>query len=107
MKTPNPQDDARLSGLIRASREAQPLPPRFQESVWRRIERGEAPASVPAESNWLDAFAALLLRPRFALACVSVLLLAGVLLGTVKGATATKLEAQARYFASVSPETQR
>jgi len=39
----------------------------FQENVWRRIEDAEAPVE---SGSWLDAFAALVLLPRFAYATV-------------------------------------
>ena len=44
-------DDARLGALLRRSRPSPSLPPRFQESVWRRIED----AAVPVENSLLFA----------------------------------------------------
>ena len=60
--------DTRFREVLRAARPSPLLPPRFQENVWRRIE--EADATAPSGS-WLDAFAALVLRPRFAYATVA------------------------------------
>jgi hypothetical protein len=99
-------DDPKLSALLRkASRMAgPPLPPRFQENVWRRIEDAEAPAK---SDSWLDALAALVLRPRFAYATVAALMLAGVLLGACEGAQVAKQDAQARYVALVAPNPLR
>src|ERR1039458_6390728 len=52
-------DDAKLRALLRESRLAPELPPGFQDAVWRRLERAEAPAA-----NWLDAPAAWFLPAR-------------------------------------------
>jgi hypothetical protein len=98
-------DDKKLSTLLRASRMAgQSLPPRFQENVWRRIEDAEAPVK---SGSWLDAMAALVLRPRFAYTTVAALVLAGALLGTYQGAQVAKQDAQASYVALVAPNSLR
>ena len=96
--------DARFSAVLRTARPSPSLPPRFQENVWRRI----AEAEVPAKSgSWLDAFAALVLRPRFAYATVATVVLAGVLLGTYQGAQTVRQGEQARYLAAVAPNSLR
>ena len=102
MKTPN-QDpaDGTLSSLLRESRSSPGLPPRFQENVWRRIEQNNQAASPV---NWVEALAARMLKPRFALAGVAVLLLSGVLLGSIEGTTQARQHAQERYLAAVAPE---
>lgn len=97
-------NDTKLSALLRESRVSPSLPPRFQENVWRRIEDAEAP--VKSES-WLDALAALILRPKFAFATVAVLMLAGILLGTHEGVQTARHDAQARYLAAVAPNSLR
>jgi hypothetical protein len=97
-------DDPKLSALLRASRVSPSLPPRFQENVWRRIEDAQAPAS---SVSWLDALAALVMRPRYAYATVAVLVLAGILLGARDGSQIAKQAAQARYVASVAPNSLR
>jgi hypothetical protein len=101
--------DARLGALLRAaSRNAGPaLPPRFQEGVWRRIEEAEAPVRAAGSLTWLDALAALVLRPRFALATAIVLMAAGALLGVRDGGQMAKQDAQARYLAVVAPNSLR
>ena len=100
--------DAKLGALLRESRVAPALPPRFQENVWRRIEDAEAPV-VPSTSrlSWLDALAARVLRPRFALATVTVLIVAGALLGVRDGSQIARQDAQARYVAVVAPDSLR
>ena len=101
---PDP-NDARLGTLLRASRMGPTLTPRFQEGVWRRIEEADAPA--PGDIAWLDALAALVLRPRFALATATVLIAAGALLGVREGSQLVKQDAQARYVATVAPHSLR
>lgn len=99
MNTPNQEfGDGKLGILLRESRPAPALPPRFQEGVWRRIEQAEVPGR---SSNWFEALAGLLLKPRFAVASVGVVLLIGTLLGSLDGQSRARLVAQERYVASV------
>jgi len=100
-------DDARLSTLLRASRVAPALPPRFQQGVWRRIEEADSPIKSAGGLTWLDALAALVLRPRFAIATAAVLVVAGALLGVHDGGQMVKQDAQARYLAAVAPHSLR
>lgn len=99
----NPED-TKLSALLRQTRPSPSLPPRFQENVWRRIEDAEVPA---ASVSWLEALAGLVVRPRLAYATVAALLLVGMLLGVHEGTQAAKQDAQARYVASVAPNSLR
>ena len=98
-KNMNP-DDTKLSSLLRRSRVSPSLPPRFQENVWRRIEDTGAPEK-PA--TWLDALAALLLRPKFALVAATVLVMAGALFGVREGSLLARQDAQAQYMTAVAP----
>ncbi len=100
-------DDVKLSALLRASRAAPALPPRFQENVWRRIEDAGAPVPSTSGLSWLEALAALVLRPRFALATATVLVVAGALLGVREGDLAAYRTAQAQYLAAVAPAALR
>jgi hypothetical protein len=104
MKENMNNDDAKLSALLHESRVSPELPPRFQQNVWRRIEKAEAP--VKSES-WLEALAALILRPKFAFASVAVLLAAGIVFGTLEGTQTARHDAQVRYLASVAPDSLR
>jgi hypothetical protein len=97
--------DARLGALLRSARVSPGLPPRFHEGVWRRIQEAEAPAA--AGVNWLDALAALVLRPRLALATAAVVMVAGALLGVRDGSQTVHRDAQARYLAAVAPNSLR
>ena len=98
-------NDAQLSALLRESRTAPALPPRFQENVWRRIEAGDPSARAVPGGSWLETLTALLLRPRFALAAAVALVFAGALLGVREGGQTARHEAQARYLASVAPSS--
>ena len=102
----NPEE-AKLSALLRESRSAPSLPPRFQEGVWRRIEGAEATARSSPGPSWLDTLAALVLRPRLAFVVVVVLIAAGGLWGAHAGNQFTRHEAQTRYLAAVAPNSLR
>jgi len=110
MKTKNPEpNEARLRGLLRDARPTPPLPPRFQEAVWRRIEKAEAEAPREAASPvaWLDRLVERLLRPRWALAGITALLLVSGVAGLLSGTEAAKQAAQTRYLSAVAPNTIR
>ena len=77
-ENPNP-DDASLSRVLREWNVKTPLPPRFQETVWRRIEHRDEPLSI-----WkllTGRISAALARPSLAVSYVTVLLLAGLVAG--------------------------
>jgi hypothetical protein len=93
-----PPDGAKLSALLRESRIAPDLPPGFQDAVWRRIELAETP-----RTDWLDALAGWFLRPRRAFAAAAAMLLVGVSLGILQGASHAGELAKQRYLDSVSP----
>ena len=99
--------DVKLGALLRTSRVSPELPPRFQEGVWRRIEDAAAPVKVTGGITWLEALVTLVLRPRFALATATVLMVAGALLGVREGNQMVKQDAQARYLAVVAPHSLR
>jgi hypothetical protein len=75
-----PSDQA-LRQVLHEWKVASPLPPRFQEQVWRRIERADSQVQVPAWLLLWRRLAAALARPTPALSYVTVLLLAGLLAG--------------------------
>jgi hypothetical protein len=99
----NPED-AKLQKLLRENRPQPSLSPRFQQSVWRRIEDAESPVK-PA--TWLDALVALVLRPRFALAAAGALALAGIFAGALEGRLEARHAAQMNYLSSVAPYSLR
>jgi len=96
--------DERLRSLLRSARPAPPLPPRFQESVWRRIDTAEAPeVQTLSPFAWVERWIERLLLPRFALASLALLLAAGGLTGALASAGAAKQRAQERYLSAVAP----
>ena len=105
---PQPSDGERLRSLLRESWPAQPLPPRFKESVWRRIDQADrAVIPTPSLFNWLDSWAERLLLPRFALASLALMLVAGGLTGAIRSADAAKQQAQERYLSAIAPNPLR
>jgi len=107
MKPNHNPDDPILSRALREARSESPLPPRFQEGVWRRIAEAESPVSDKASISWLDVLAAWLLRPRFAVATAAVLIIAGATLGAREASQTARDEAQGRYVAAVAPSALR
>ena len=101
------RENAKLSALLRESRSAPSLPPRFQEAVWRRIQEAETAVRSTSGPSWLDAFAAWVLRPRPAFALATALIVAGGWWGAHAGNQAMRHEAQARYIAAVAPSALR
>jgi hypothetical protein len=99
-------DDARLRALLRESRSSPQLPPRFQDGVWRRIEKRETDPSA-GRSSWLDVIASLVFRPRLALAAVAMLVLIGTVFGVREGVQTARHEAQTRYLTAVAPDVLR
>ena len=109
MKTNNSNEsDVPLRPLLKEWKPKASLPPRFQEEVWRRIERAEA-APVPSVSlatvfaNWLTN---LLPRPALATAYVAGLLVIGASVGWNQARQETARvtgELSARYAQTVDP----
>jgi len=94
-----------LDKTLQEWRVTTPLPPRFQEQVWQRIERAETPSPSLAEvmRGW---FAAAFARPAFAIAYVSALLVAGLVMGFVQAGQKTARwdrQLEARYVQSIDP----
>jgi hypothetical protein len=99
-------DDDRLDALLRESRSAPSLPPRFQESVWHRIEVTERSRSAD-NFPWLEVLLQQMLRPRLAAATVAVLMLFGAWLGVREGAESARHADQARYLGAVAHSVMR
>jgi len=95
-------EDSRLASLLRSSRPAPGLPPRFQQNVWRRVEAAAAPAGT---ESWLDALAVLMLKPRLAFAVLTVLMVTGGLLGLHTGNQTLRHVAEVRYLVEVAPNS--
>ena len=97
-----PPDDPQLRGLLREWKPDTALPPRFRESVWRRIEQAEVVATAPA-STWWECLTQSLLQPKWATAGLLALVLLGGLSGFQAGADEAQRAAQNRYVAAVDP----
>ncbi len=99
-------DDQSLRQVLRQWTVDTPLPPRFQEQVWRRIARAEnqpAPSLWGSLSRWVEV---LLPRPQFALSYVAALLVVGVAAGSLAAqVTVRRLNADLglRYVQSLDP----
>lgn len=102
------ENDVSLRALLQEWRPEGPPLPRFQEQVWRRIERDEtAPAPsvslASVFSNWLTN---LLPRPTLATAYMAVLLVIGASVGWSRARQETARvtgELSARYVQAVDP----
>ena len=95
-----------LRTLLREARPAAHVPPRFQEFVWRRFEKEDAaPITKPAPFDWLQRWTERLFLPRFALASLALLLVAGGLNSFVSSAALVTQQAQERYLSAVAPDT--
>ena len=75
------QSDAALRQVLRQWKVDPQLPPRFQEQVWRRIERSEPQVHLPALMHLFHRLTAALARPSLAVSYVTILLLSGLLAG--------------------------
>ena len=101
MKEPNKTNDPQLRAVLRNWQVNEPLPPRFQERVWKRIEAAEM--AQPKTPSW---FAALFLRPAFATAAAMLLLLAGLSAGYLRAnhdAAHWNQELSQRYVVALNP----
>src|SRR5689334_9752049 len=108
MNAEEPNEDRSLDALLREWQAKPPLPPRFQERVWQRIEQAQA-APAPAASlaaglaNWV---ATMLPRPALATAYVMALLAIGASVGWSQARQETARvtgELRARYAQAVDP----
>jgi hypothetical protein len=104
MKSSKFDRDEALSHVLREWKVEAPLPPRFQEGVWQRIERRETQAA-----GWrmiLSQLISALARPILATSYLLVLLLAGILAGYIQArATSAHAESElsARYVQAIDP----
>jgi hypothetical protein len=99
------ENQTQLERALQEWRVTTPLPARFQQQVWKRIERAEIPSIsvVDALRAW---FTMVFARPAFAVAYVTVLLLTGLALGFVQaGHKAARWDRQleARYVQLIDP----
>jgi hypothetical protein len=106
MKENPEQNDPQLSRLLQAWQVDEPLPPRFQEHVWKRIESAESGRAVSSDPGLLNWLTTLFARPAFATAFATLLLVAGLTAGFVRAnrdAARMDTELAHRYVVSLNP----
>ena len=106
---PESENPEPLRKLMREWRVTEPLPPRFQEGVWQKIQQAESSAS-PATTTLWSAFAvwlsSVLPRPAVATVYVMVLLFVGAGTGIWQARSQTARshdELGTRYVQTVDP----
>jgi hypothetical protein len=103
MKPRDPlSEDQHLQKLLRGAHPSPSLPPRFQEGVWERVERG-ARTETLRQSWGIDAWVRSWFRPAYLAAGLALAVLGGTWLGFRHGEARSRLAEQARYIASVDP----
>jgi hypothetical protein len=98
-------NQAELDQALQGWRVTSPLPPRFRERVWQRIERAEAPRRSLFDA-WREWFSAAFARPVYAVAYVSLLLVAGLTIGFFQASEKVARwdrQLEARYVQSIDP----
>ena len=106
MKTPIPENDRQLSELLHEWKPPTALPPRFQERVWKEIDRAEAQkpqGTLVMVARWIEsAFR----RPAFATVYVAVLLFVGLGAGYLQAqdkTAQTDSKMRSLYVQSIDP----
>ena len=103
---PESENPEPLRRVIREWKVAEPLPPRFQDGVWRRIEQAQTRQAASAwavVANWI---ATVLPRPALAASYVAVLLTIGLTAGWAQARqekARVSNEMSLRYVQSVDP----
>jgi len=107
MSLKHPADnDASLRTELQQWKVQRPLPPRFAEGVWQRIERAEAterPALFDAWRAWLTS---VMPRPAVAVSYIAVLLAIGIATGQWQArlkASRLDNELEQRYVQTIDP----
>lgn len=83
-----------------------PLPPRFQEEVWRRIARSDSGADLPFLAKALRILSESFARPKVAWVYITVLLACGVAAGSwTAQVKSSEMEAAlgSRYVHTIDP----
>lgn len=98
---PSP-DDPGLRTLLQQAHPDPPLPSRFQEEVWRRVERA-ACERAPRPMLWMREWIQMWLRPAPLAAAIAAAVLFGTWMGFRHGEERLRLVERTRYVASVDP----
>jgi hypothetical protein len=102
---PGNHDEA-LGKLLKEWRTDAPLPLGFQEAVWRRIQRAQAPTALSVWDVIADWIGTVLPRPALAVAYVAILLTIGLTAGWTQARQETarvKGELGERYIRILDP----
>ena len=81
MNSNQPPNDDVVEKSLRDWRVSAPLPPRFNDRVWRRIEQAEASGHVGLWNTLQEVLAGLFMRRAWAASYLSIALAAGLALG--------------------------
>src|SRR5512133_1629977 len=101
-----PESDEALRKLLGQWPVKTPLPARFQEQVWKRIERAEIRPESASWTRLRNIVDLVLPRPEFALAYLSLLLVTGVAAGALAAqhkTTRMTSDLSLRYVQSIDP----
>jgi hypothetical protein len=100
---PNPDTNPELDAALQRWVVDEPLPPRFQEQVWHRIARLEAPPEPRFLARLLEV---ILPRPKVALSYLAALLAIGIATGSITAqikASQLNADLSARYVQTLDP----
>jgi hypothetical protein len=106
MKTNSDPNDEALRKVLKEWRTDAPLPPRFQEGVWRRIERTQVTTTHSVWKVIAHWIGTVLPRPVLAASYVAILLAVGVTAGWAQAHQETarvKGELAQRYVSTLDP----
>jgi len=100
------ENDVRLQETLRQWMVTTPLPPRFEQRVWRRIEQADAQRQPTTVESLVRLIELVLVRPKLAYAYAAVLLVLGMAAGSWAAQRETvRLSATlgSRYVQSIDP----
>jgi hypothetical protein len=101
-----PENEERLDRVLRAWTVDSPLPPRFQEQVWQRVERAENRPELTIAAGFRRLLEIVLPRPKVACTYLAILLALGIVAGAwTAQVRASRLDADLslRYVQSLDP----
>lgn len=103
----NPSSPDPLDSLLKSAPVEVRLPMRFQAEVWQRIADRETESPWLPLRVWLEQWAVILVRPRYALALVAVAILLGTGAAQIQSARDYSGTMQARYVSMIDPYASR
>lgn len=102
----NPHSQDPLDALLKQKQPHVTLPARFQSEVWQRIADRETTSPWAPLQAWLNEWAAVLTRPRYASALLAVVIVVSAGLAQLQSVASereTGAALQARYLNSIDP----